>query len=175
VLLVSGLFSSMRTNSLNEVFICKLKIMEKKVIKLTESQLNNLKTKLKEQEEETTGSSGMEEMASALMASQTQVHIFHLQTKSYAEHKALQGYYDGVDDLMDSLIESYQGQFGIIESYQSMPISKYESKAQVISYFEDLMSLIEKNREGLPSHLQNIVDTIVELITSTLYKVKFLG
>lgn len=117
----------------------------------------------------------MEEMASALMASQTQVHIFHLQTKSYAEHKALQRYYEGVSDLMDSLIEAYQGQFGIIENYDSKPISKYESKEQVISYFEDLMSLIDTNREGLPSHLQNIVDTIVELISSTLYKIKFLG
>jgi hypothetical protein len=134
-----------------------------------------LKDRLKEQEEKTSGSSNMEEMASALMASQTQVHIFHLQTKSYAEHKALQRYYEGVSDLMDSLIEAYQGQFGIIENYDSKPISKYESKEQVISYFEDLMSLIDTNREGLPSHLQNIVDTIVELISSTLYKIKFLG
>jgi hypothetical protein len=118
---------------------------------------------------------GIEEMASALMASQTQAHIFHLQTKSYAEHKSLQKFYEGVDGLMDSLIESYQGQFGIIENYKSLPISKYEGKEQIVSYFEDLMSLIEKNREGLPSHLQNIVDTIVELITSTLYKIKFLG
>lgn len=150
--------------------------MEKKVIKVTESQLNVLKSRLKEQEEEkTTSSSGMEEIASSLMASQTQVHIFHLQTKSYAEHKALQGYYEDIDDLMDSLIEAYQGQFGIIDNYQSMPISKYEGKEQVVSYFEDLMSLIEKNREDLPSHLQNIVDTIVELITSTLYKIKFLA
>jgi hypothetical protein len=150
--------------------------MEKKVIKVTESQLNVLKSRLKEQEEEkTTSSSGMEEIASSLMASQTQVHIFHLQTKSYAEHKALQGYYEDIDDLMDSLIEAYQGQFGIIDNYQSMPISKYEGKEQVVSYFEDLMSLIEKNRKDLPSHLQNIVDTIVELITSTLYKIKFLA
>lgn len=149
--------------------------MEKKVIKVTESQLNVLKSRLKEQEEKTNNTTGMEEMASALMASQTQVHIFHLQTKSYAEHKALQDYYDGIDDLLDSLIESYQGQFGIIENYQSMPISKYEGKEELISYFEELMSMIEENREGLPSHLQNIVDTIVELITSTLYKIKFLA
>ncbi len=149
--------------------------MEKKVIKVTESQLNVLKSRLKEQEEKTNNTTGMEEMASALMASQTQVHIFHLQTKSYAEHKALQGYYEDIDDLMDSLIESYQGQFGIIENYQSLPISKYEGKEQVVSYFEDLMSMIEKNRADLPSHLQNIVDTIVELITSTLYKIKFLA
>ena len=135
--------------------------MEKKVIKVTESQLSVLKSRLKEQEEKTIGSSGMEDMASALIASQTQVHIFHLQTKSYAEHKALQGYYEGIDNLMDSLIESYQGQFGIIANYQSLPISKYEGK--------------EQNREDLPSHLQNIVDTIVELITSTLYKIKFLA
>ncbi len=149
--------------------------MEKKVIKVTESQLNVLKSRLKEQEEKTNNTTGMEEMASALIASQTQVHIFHLQTKSYAEHKALQGYYEDIDDLMDSLIESYQGQFGIIENYQSLPISKYEGKEQVVSYFEDLMSMIEKNRADLPSHLQNIVDTIVELITSTLYKIKFLA
>jgi hypothetical protein len=44
----------------------------------------------------------------------------------------------------------------------------------VIGYFEELLSLIEDNRKGLPSHLQNIVDTIVELITSTLYKLKHL-
>lgn len=149
--------------------------MEKKVIKVTESQLSVLKHRLTEREENTIGSSGMVDMASALMASQTQVHIFHLQTKSYAEHKALQDYYDGIDDLLDSLIESYQGQFGIIDNYQSMPISKYESKGQLISYFEELMAMIKKNREDLPSHLQNIVDTIVELITSTLYKIKFLA
>lgn len=149
--------------------------MEKKVIKVTESQLSVLKHRLTEREENTIGSSGMVDMASALMASQTQVHIFHLQTKSYAEHKALQDYYDGIDDLVDSLIESYQGQFGIIDNYQSMPISKYEGKGQLISYFEELMAMIEKNREDLPSHLQNIVDTIVELITSTLYKIKFLA
>jgi hypothetical protein len=165
----------MNTNSLSRIFIIKIPKMEKKVIKVTESQLNVLKSRLKEQEEKTNNTTGMEEMASALMASQTQVHIFHLQTKSYAEHKALQGYYEDIDDLMDSLIESYQGQFGIIENYQSLPISKYEGKEQVVSYFEDLMSMIEKNREDLPSHLQNIVDTIVELITSTLYKIKFLA
>jgi hypothetical protein len=148
--------------------------MGKKIIRLTESQLaERLKGRISEQEENSMN--GIEEMASALMASQTQAHIFHLQTKSYAEHKALQKFYEGVDGLMDSLIEAYQGQFGIIENYKSLPISKYEGKEQMVSYFEDLMSLIEKNREGLPSHLQNIVDTIVELITSTLYKVKFLG
>jgi hypothetical protein len=45
-------------------------------------------------------------MVSILLHSQTQVHIFHLQTKSYSEHKALQGYYEGIDALVDGIIES---------------------------------------------------------------------
>ena len=52
---------------------------------------------------------------------------------------------------------------------------KYEGKESVIEYFNELMEVVENNREGLPSHLQNIVDTIIELITSTLYKLKKLS
>lgn len=145
----------------------------KKVIKLTESQLEIIKKKVQEQEEEVTDNpSKMETMASHLLFSQTQVHIFHLQTDSYAEHKALQGYYEGIDDLVDSLIESYQGENDIIQNYSSFPMKKYEGKEMVINYFDELLKMIEENREDLPSHLQNIVDTIVELITSTLYKLK---
>ena len=47
------------------------------------------------------------EMMSLLLHSQTQVHTFHLQTESYAEHKALQKYYEGIDDLVDGLVESF--------------------------------------------------------------------
>jgi len=117
----------------------------------------------------------MQNLASKLIHSQSQGHVFHLQTKSYAEHKALQGFYEGIDGLLDSLIESYQGQFGIIQNYDSFPILRYDSKEQVIAYFEGLMGEINMCREGFPSHLQNIIDTIIELITSTLYKLKFLN
>ena len=95
----------------------------KKTLKLTESQLEQLiKSKLREQEEldveETEDSStGMDVMASHLLFSQTQAHVFHLQTGSYAEHKALQGYYEGIDDLVDSLVESYQGENENITNY----------------------------------------------------------
>lgn len=151
----------------------QIQIKMKKVIKLTESQLEIIKKRVQEQDEEVTDNpSKMETMASHLLFSQTQVHIFHLQTDSYAEHKALQGYYEGIDGLADSLIESYQGENDIIQNYSSFPMKKYEGKEMVINYFDELLKMIEENREGLPSHLQNIVDTIVELITSTLYKLK---
>jgi hypothetical protein len=59
------------------------------------------------------------EMVCRLLHSQTQVHIFHLQTKSYSEHKALQKYYEGIDALVDGVIESYQGKYGIITNYKT--------------------------------------------------------
>jgi len=37
------------------------------------------------------------------------------------------------------------------------------------------MGEINMTREGFPSHLQNIIDTVIELQTSTLYKLKFLS
>ena len=37
-----------------------------------------------------------------LMSSRTQAHIFHLQTQSFATHKALNKYYDEIIDLLDA-------------------------------------------------------------------------
>ena len=48
----------------------------------------------------------LEKLVAYLLHSQTQTHVFHLQTKSYAEHKALQKYYEGVDSLVDGIVES---------------------------------------------------------------------
>jgi len=146
----------------------------KRTVTLTGKELENLlKRKLHEQEE--MGGTPINELASRLIHSQTQSHIFHLQTGSYAEHKALQGYYENIDDLMDSLIESYQGENDIIKNYRSLPMNNYDSKEQVIGYFEDLMGMVRELSEDFPSYLKNIVDEIEVLINSTLYKLKRLS
>jgi hypothetical protein len=55
-------------------------------------------------------------------------------------------------------------------------VYKYYKKEDddTIKYFEGLVKYVELTRERLPqdSYLQNQVDTIVELIQSTLYKLK---
>ena len=139
---------------------------------------------LREQEEEentqsenneSKSSSGFKDMVSILLHSQTQVHIFHLQTKSYSEHKALQGYYEGIDALVDGLIESYQGKYDVITQYNSIKNEDYKSNEQVIKYFKALDMMIEKNRKGVKeSFIQNQIDTVQELINSTVYKLRFL-
>jgi hypothetical protein len=128
-----------------------------------------------ENKTENRSNSGFENMVSTLLHSQTQVHIFHLQTKSYSEHKALQKYYEGIDDLVDGIIESYQGKYDVIKNYNSIKTEDYKSSEQVISYFKSLDTMIDKNRKSVKeSYIQNQIDTVQELIYSTLYKLRFL-
>jgi hypothetical protein len=128
-----------------------------------------------ENKTENRSNSGFENMVSTLLHSQTQVHIFHLQTKSYSEHKALQKYYEGIDALVDGIIESYQGKYDVIKNYNSIKTEDYKSSEQVISYFKSLDTMIEKARKNVKeSFIQNQIDTVQELIYSTLYKLRFL-
>jgi len=121
---------------------------------------------------------GIEDMVSTLLHSRSQVHIFHWQTKSqssFAEHMVLGGYYEGIGDLIDGLVESYQGKHDIITGYKTIDVEDYKSTEQLITYFKGLDDNIEKNRKSIKeSFIQNQIDTIQELIYSTLYKLRFL-
>ena len=135
--------------------------MSETKITMTKDQLFKV-MRLSEQEnekEENTNiktNSGFKGMVSTLLHSQTQVHIFHLQTKSYSEHKALQGYYEGIDVLVDGIIESYQGKYDIIKQYTSFKPEDYKSTEQVINYFKSLDDMIDKNRKSVKeSYIQN--------------------
>ena len=52
---------------------------------------------------------------SLLMSSRNQAHTFHLVTTSFAMHKALQDYYEGIVPLLDQWAEAYihYGLYGI--------------------------------------------------------------
>ena len=137
----------------------------------------NLKEKLFEQiKEQKETKANFVSLLSKLLDSQKQIHIFHLQTKSFAEHKALQDYYDAIPDLVDSLVESAQGLFGIITGWKSFEVLEYQSKDQCISYLKNILNEINVVRNSIKySFILNQLDTIDELIYSTIYKLKNLS
>jgi len=118
----------------------------------------------------------MGSLISKLLHSRTQIHTFHLQTKSkssFAEHMALGGFYDKIGDLIDGLVESYQGKHEIIKGYETSELEDYKNVEQLISYLKNLDNEIEKDRKKIKqSYLQNQIDTVQELIYSTLYKLR---
>lgn len=107
-----------------------------------------------------------------MMHSQTNAHILHLQTRSYAEHKALQHYYEGIDGIIDDYVETYQGKYGIIEGYGT----EYQAPLKPLEYMVSLSDYLKQARPSLPqdSELLNILDEMAALLDRTIYKLRFL-
>ena len=115
---------------------------------------------------------------SKLFESREMAHIYHLQIKgdgSYAGHKALDEYYSGILDLIDSIVEIYQGQYDIIENYDMIDTNGTKTLDK-IQYFTELAEFIKQTRYKAfleeDTHLHNIIDEAVSLIYRTLYKLK---
>jgi hypothetical protein len=103
-------------------------------------------------------------------------HSVHLNTRSYAKHKALGAFYDKVIDLADDFAEAYQGRHGLIGPITLQSANK---NGNVIEFLQDSLAEIEANRYKFcdedDSAIQNIIDEIVALYLSTLYKLRFLA
>jgi DNA-binding ferritin-like protein len=123
----------------------------------------------------------MKQLASLFMHSRTQAHVFHLRVNgagSLAAHLALQTYYEGIIPLLDLIIENYQGKNGLIEFEEVEGLDNDASIDNIVSYFSKLIDALEKLRkdENLQSSsIQNQIDTIDELLSSTKYKLENLA
>ena len=104
---------------------------------------------------------------SLLMHSRTQAHVYHLDTNSFALHKALETYYTSIVPLLDQYAEVYKGRYGSLNRMMSMNINRDPKKA--VTYFESLLKSI--NGMNLPTDkaLRNIQDEIEGLIMATIY------
>src|SRR6056300_1399432 len=105
----------------------------------------------------------MNEDVGTLMQSRTQAHIYHLQTPSYAKHIALNEYYEGIIDLIDSLVEAYQGKYEILKGYKMLgTLSDLEDDEDIVEYFEKIAKYCELKRAKLPQEgfLTNVYDDI---------------
>ena len=106
------------------------------------------------------------QLVSELLESVTIIHKFHLKSKSYAEHKALQKYYEGIGDLADTLFETSAWQNNSIE----IPAPNINDVTPV-NYLIKLATFVEQVRLATTySDLQNQMDEVKTLIFSTLYK-----
>jgi len=118
----------------------------------------------------------MEELASILFHSQTQMHVFHLGVSgpgAYAAHKALQTYYENIDGITDGLVESYQGKHGLIEFKPVAGIDNNCDTRNIIAYLDKICMIVKTLRQSpelCDSYIQNQIDTVEELIYSTKYK-----
>lgn len=114
------------------------------------------------------------EFVGALFSARDYAHSAHLNTDSFAQHMALNTFYDEIIGLADSFSEAWMGRnlekIGIIPT---LP----QPKGEPLDILGRYLDFIEKNRDFVPKEdtaLHNIIDEIVGLFLSTLYKLKFL-
>ena len=114
-------------------------------------------------------SQGAARLVALLMHSRDQAHVYHLMTRSYAQHKALGKYYEKITELFDDYAEAYMGKYGRLRSVNvNKRFAKDPRKARM--YFKSLLARVYALRSlSKDSYLRNIYDEIVALIRSTLY------
>jgi hypothetical protein len=103
-------------------------------------------------------------------------HSVHLNTRSYSKHVALNIFYERIIGAADDFAEAYQGRHGLMG-----PITLHSATktANIIDFLQNQLDDIEKCRyevvDKSDSSLQQLIDNIVELYLTTLYKLRFLA
>lgn len=117
-----------------------------------------------------------QEIVACLLHSRNQAHVYHWQTKgvgSNAQHLALGEYYESIIDLVDNMVETYQGKYDIVTGYnqylKEYTLNELENNASV--YFDLLVVELEKYKAFFTdTWMINIFDTIIETAYKTKYK-----
>ena len=119
----------------------------------------------------------IEELIAKVFEARNAAHLEHWRTKSYAKHKALGGFYESAIDLIDDLVEAYQGNFGIIgkikyeEEYDDSKVDCVKCLTEDVTWIAEHRSHIAQDVDAL----ENIVDEITALYLKTLYKLENLS
>jgi hypothetical protein len=113
----------------------------------------------------------IEQLISRVFYARNLAHYEHWRTKSYAQHKALGKFYDGVIEALDALVEAYQGLNGLIGSIPSPTDTKGDS----LKILKADAEWIEANHEeicGGNRAVANLIDNVTGIYLTTIYKLE---
>lgn len=114
----------------------------------------------------------MAELVMKLFDARTSTHALHLTATSYEVHVALGAFYDEIATIADVLAEAWQGAYQELLKFPDPAPLETDPLASI----KALREWIEENRAEAcdDSEIQNIIDEAMQLIDSTMYKLRFL-
>lgn len=111
-----------------------------------------------------------------LLGVRNQIQTLHWQTRSYAEHKALGGFYNDLVESLDDIVEVFQGRHGRINlSGGMLNIINYSDMDEfyngIGNYIGIFAGTLREIRNNFPedSDLQNIFDDLIGKAERTVY------
>jgi hypothetical protein len=112
------------------------------------------------------------EIVSYFNSAKQQAIVWHHQTTSYSEHKALENFYTEILGLLDGLSESYAGIYGRLKGYDVEDLMDWSGLDNTIAYYKGCYEWLQIERKSAPqdSFIQNQLDEIAQLLGQTLYR-----
>ena len=118
----------------------------------------------------------VEDFIHRTFCSRNAAHLAHWATGSFAQHEALGNFYDEVIDLTDKFVEAYMGSVG--EKISPFEIPALPKVKDITKYLATEAEWIDENRADIAMEipaLENILDEVVGLYLSTIYKLRQLS
>jgi hypothetical protein len=119
----------------------------------------------------------IEELISRVFYTRNAAHLAHWQVTgagSFARHAALNDFYDDVIEQIDTLVEAYQGVYGIVKD--AKPIAT--DYPDILGLLTADVRWVKTNASGITkdvSALENLLDNVTEVYLRTIYKLKNLS
>jgi hypothetical protein len=116
-----------------------------------------------------TAKATMTDFLAIMFHSANQSKLWHLQTKSYAQHIALEQYYDGISEFLDDFIEKHMSDGPKVKAPQSVKLESLTGTAQISEHLDMILEYLDKIRTELfrRTELVNMIDDAKALIHKT--------
>lgn len=117
----------------------------------------------------------MKSIITPLLEISQQLHVFHWQTKSYAEHEAFGKTYETLEQLIDMYVETFFGRLDRIYASEQFTVSLVNyNEDNVQEYLKNSLDYLENDlpveiNDALALDLSNIRDEMIQAITKLKY------
>jgi DNA-binding ferritin-like protein len=111
-----------------------------------------------------------------LLTVQAQLRVYHWQTKSYAEHKALGNLYENLDGLIDTFVETFSGKKGgvpVAKDNFAFAADNYKDNKAVVAFLDEFIVYLTQDVPSMldnkDTDLMNIRDEMLGEVNKTKY------
>jgi len=112
------------------------------------------------------------EMVEKVFCTRNLVHFAHWNTQSFASHIALNELYEDIVYYVDDPVETYQGEFGLL---QGLECCEAAMTTDIIGQIQGDSDWIRANRTKIANGstvIENLLDGLSGIYSKTLYKLK---
>lgn len=111
-----------------------------------------------------------------LLSTQAKLRVYHWQTKSYAEHKALGNLYESLDGTIDTFIETFSGKKGGVPTAKdnfTFVAENYKDNKAVVAFLDEFSVYLTQDLPSMldskDTDLLNIRDEMLGSVNQTKY------